>query len=163
MAKKRVNILPERIKQLSSIFSIITQKSTLDATFSKLHLKCWVNMEVPARFELANESFAGILTTVENPCDTNHFLIRLPQNDNHLLIILRSVIVGLTAVFPYPFFKFLLWNQELLVKTDSRKSTGTHQLIGFCSANAKYSLDIIYSIHHRRGVVKWTIFARRTA
>ena len=83
-------------------------KSTLDATFYKLHLKCWVNMEVPARFELANESFAGILTTVENPCDTNHFLIRLLQNDNHLLIILRSVIVGLTAVFPYPFFKFLL-------------------------------------------------------
>ena len=83
-------------------------KSTLDATFCKLHLKCRVNMEVPARFELANESFAGILTTVENPCDTNHFLIRLLQNDNHLLIILRSVIVGLTAVFPYPFFKFLL-------------------------------------------------------
>ena len=83
-------------------------KSTLDATFCKLHLKCWVNMEVPARFELANESFAGILTTAENPRDTNHFLIRLLQNDNHLLIILRSVIVGLTAVFPYPFFKFLL-------------------------------------------------------
>ena len=83
-------------------------KNTLDATFFKLHLKCWVNMEVPARFELANESFAGILTTAENPRDTNHFLIRLLQNDNHLLIILRSVIVGLTAVFPYPFFKFLL-------------------------------------------------------
>ena len=108
MAKKRVNILPKRIKQLSSKFSIIALKSTLDATFCKLHLKCWVNMEVPARFELANESFAGILTTAENPRDTNHFLIRLLQNDNHLLIILRSVIVGLTAVFPYPFFKFLL-------------------------------------------------------
>ena len=65
-------------------------------------------LEVPPRFELGNESFAGILTTAENPRDTNHFLIRLLQNDNHLLIILRSVIVGLTAVFPYPFFKFLL-------------------------------------------------------
>ena len=89
-------------------FHEIPAENTLDATFSKLHLKCWVNMEVPARFELANESFAGILTTAENPRDTNHFLIRLLQNDNHLLIILRSVIVGLTAVFPYPFFKFLL-------------------------------------------------------
>ena len=47
-------------------------------------------LEVPARFELANESFAGILTTAENPRDINHFLIRLLQNDNHLLIILRS-------------------------------------------------------------------------
>ena len=87
---------------------MITLKKHFRCNFSNLHLKCWVNMEVPARFELANESFAGILTTAENPRDTNHFLIRLLQNDNHLLIILRSVIVGLTAVFPYPFFKFLL-------------------------------------------------------
>ena len=57
---------------------------------------------VPARFELANESFAGILTTTEKPRDTNHFLIRLLQNDNHLLIILRSINMALTTVFLYP-------------------------------------------------------------
>ena len=41
------------------------QKKTLQmATFLKLHLKCSLKMEVPARFELANESFAdSCLTT----------------------------------------------------------------------------------------------------
>ena len=106
--KNVLTFYPREPNNYPVYFQQLPAKSTLDATFYKLHLKCWVNMEVPARFELANESFAGILTTAENPRDTNHFLIRLLQNDNHLLIILRSVIVGLTAVFPYPFFKFLL-------------------------------------------------------
>ena len=41
------------------------QKKTLQmATFLKLHLKCSLKMEVPARFELAHESFAdSCLTT----------------------------------------------------------------------------------------------------
>ena len=44
-------------------FHEIPVKNTLDATIFKLHLKCWVNMEVPPRFELGNEGFADLCLT----------------------------------------------------------------------------------------------------
>ena len=42
---------------------MFTRKNDLDATYFKLHLKRWINMEVPARFELANEGFADLCLT----------------------------------------------------------------------------------------------------
>ena len=54
----RVNIFVG-IWILSMLQNRPKQKKTLQmATFVKLHLKCSLKMEVPARFELANNGFA---------------------------------------------------------------------------------------------------------
>ena len=58
---------------------MFTRKNDLDATYFKLHLKRWINMEVPARFELGNEGFA-------DPCLTTWLCHRMEKGANALLL-----------------------------------------------------------------------------
>ena len=50
-AKNRVHILLLIFKLIPAYFFWISSKNTLDATYSKLHLKCWINMAPPVGLE----------------------------------------------------------------------------------------------------------------
>ena len=51
IAKNRVHILPMKLELIPIIFHKIPVKNALDATFLKLHLKCWINMAEQQGFE----------------------------------------------------------------------------------------------------------------
>ena len=67
--KNRVHILPLISELISVYFSWIYSKNTLDATYFKLHLKCWINMDVPSTFDLVNLG----LSLFKNPRKLSRF------------------------------------------------------------------------------------------